>query len=137
MKSVPVVRLEASSPASSNPAPTGIDKSHPALKSGPKAKLPVGVPPIPVMIDSKLESREQKQDEIARKKEEPKLRNAVDSKEQEMENGNLGPPFPVRGGADGLADRRANGWINMDPGVQEIGEELNQIRLPGYATINF
>ena len=136
MKSIPAVKLETSSPASNgNPASTSVDKALPVAKPIPKSKLPVGVPPIPVMIDQKLENREERQDEVARKKEEPKQRNNADSKEQEGENGILDPPLPAipaRRSDDQVADRRGNGWFNVGPGVQEIGDELNHIRLPGY-----
>ncbi|XP_043523462.1 Golgi integral membrane protein 4-like [Frieseomelitta varia] len=136
MKSIPAVKLESSTPASSgNPASTSVDKALPVAKPIPKSKLPVGVPPIPVMIDQKLENREERQDEVARKKEEPKQRNNnADSKEQDGENGILDPPLPAipaRRSDDQAADRRGNGWFNVGPGVQEIGDELNHVRLPG------
>ncbi|CAK9818401.1 hypothetical protein ANTQUA_LOCUS9796 [Anthophora quadrimaculata] len=136
MKSIPALKVESSTPTNSgNPASTVVDKSLPVAKPASKAKLPVGVPPVPVMIDQKLENREEKQDEVARKKEEPKQRNSVDSKEQEIENGNLDlplPAIPARRVENQLQDRRGgNGWFNVGPGVQEIGEELNHIRLPG------
>ncbi|XP_017755879.1 PREDICTED: Golgi integral membrane protein 4-like isoform X1 [Eufriesea mexicana] len=135
MKSIPALKLETSTPASSgNPASMAMDKGFPIGKPAPKAKLPVGVPPIPIMIDQKVENHEEKQDEIARKREEPKQKNNGDSKEQEAENGNLDPPFPAnpaRRADDQVADRRGNGWFNVGPGVQEIGDELNHIRLAG------
>ncbi|XP_026667465.1 Golgi integral membrane protein 4-like isoform X2 [Ceratina calcarata] len=128
MKSIPAVKLETSTPASSgNPVFTSGDKI-PIAKPVSKGKLPVGVPPIPVMIDQKPDNQE-KQDEAAKKKEEPKQKNNVESKEQEPENGNLVPPFPARRD-DPLPDRRESGWFNVGPGVQEIGDE-NHIRLPG------
>lgn len=137
MKSIPALKLETSTPASSgNPASMAMDKGLPIAKPVSKAKLPVGVPPIPIMIDQKVENHEEKQDEIARKREEPKQKNNGDSKEQEVENGNLDPPFPAnpaRRADDQVADRRGNGWFNVGPGVQEIGDELNHIRLAGYA----
>ncbi|KOC67896.1 Golgi integral membrane protein 4 [Habropoda laboriosa] len=136
MKSIPALKLETSTPASSgNPASTAVDKALAVAKPASKVKLPVGVLPIPVMIDQKLENREEKQNEVAKKKEEPKQRNSVDSKEQEIENENLDlplPAIPARRVEDQLPDRRGgNGWFNVGPGVQEIGEELNHIRLPG------
>lgn len=138
MKSIPAVKLETSTPANSgNPMSTFADKALP--KPVLKSKLPVGVPPIPVIIDQKLENHEEKQDEVARKKEEPnKKNNNVDSKEQEDENGNLDSPFeaiPARRADEQVPDRRGNGWFNVGPGVQEIGDELNHIRLAGYVFI--
>lgn len=92
------------------------------------------MPPIPVIIDQKLENRdEEKQDEVARKKEEPNKK-SLDSKEQEGENGNLDSPFeavPARRADEQVPERRGNGWFNVGPGVQEIGDELNHIRLAG------
>ncbi|XP_012138858.1 uncharacterized protein LOC100881745 [Megachile rotundata] len=138
MKSIPAIKLETSTPASSgNPVSTALDKPHPLVKPASKAKLPVGVPPIPVMIDPKLENREEKRDEqemSRKKKEEPKLSDNPESKEHEVENGNLEPPFPAVSGRRGEelpAERRENRWFNVRPGVQEIGDELNHIRLPG------
>ncbi|XP_071874576.1 uncharacterized protein isoform X1 [Bombus fervidus] len=135
MKSIPAVKLETSTLATSgNPVSTSVDKALPVPKPVPKSKLPVGVPPIPIMIDQKLENREEKQDEVARKKEEPKQKINVNSKEQEGENGNLDPPFPAvpaRRVDDQVPDRRGNGWFNVGPGIQEIGDELNHIRLAG------
>lgn len=139
MKSIPAVKLETSTPATSgNPVSTSVDKALPVPKPVPKSKLPVGVPPIPIMIDQKLENREEKQDEVARKKEEPKQKINVNSKEQEGENGNLDPPFPAvpaRRADDQVPDRRGNGWFNVGPGIQEIGDELNHIRLAGYVSL--
>ncbi|CAL7942116.1 unnamed protein product [Xylocopa violacea] len=135
MKSIPAVKLETSTSASSgNPASTSMDKALPIAKPASKSKLPVGVLPIPVMIDQKLENPEEKPDETARKKEEPKSKNNADSKEQEAENGNFGPPFPANVAKrvdDQAPDKRENGWFNVVPGVQEIGDELNHIRFPG------
>ncbi|XP_012342593.1 Golgi integral membrane protein 4 isoform X2 [Apis florea] len=135
MKSIPAVKLETSTPANSgNPMSTFADKSLPIAKPVLKSKLPVGVPPIPVIIDQKLENREEKQDEVARKKEEPKKK-GLDSKEQEGENGNLDSPFEAvparRADEQVVPERRGNGWFNVGPGVQEIGDELNHIRLAG------
>lgn len=98
------------------------------------------MPPIPMIIDQKLENQEEeKQDELARKKEEPNKKNSkVDSKEQEGENGNLDSPFeavPARRADEQVPERRGNGWFNVGPGVQEIGDELNHIRLAGYVFI--
>ncbi|KAG9432114.1 Golgi integral membrane protein 4 isoform X2 [Apis mellifera carnica] len=140
MKSIPAVKLETSTPANSGPNPmsTFADKALPIAKPVLKSKLPVGVPPIPVIIDQKLENHdEEKQDEVARKKEEPNKKNGgnVDSKEQENgENGNLDSPFeavPARRADEQVPERRGNGWFNVGPGVQEIGDELNHIRLAG------
>lgn len=139
MKSIPAVKLETSTPANSgNPMSTFADKSLPIAKPVLKSKLPVGVPPIPVIIDQKLENREEKQDEVARKKEEPKKK-SLDSKEQEGENGNLDSPFEAvparRADEQVVPERRGNGWFNVGPGVQEIGDELNHIRLAGCVSI--
>lgn len=135
MKSIPAVKLETSTPANSgNPMSTFADKALPIAKPVLKSKLPIGVPPIPVIIDQKLENRdEEKQDEVARKKEEPNKK-SLDSKEQEGENGNLDSPFeavPARRADEQVPERRGNGWFNVGPGVQEIGDELNHIRLAG------
>ena len=63
----------------------------------------------------------------------------MDSKEQENgENGNLDSPFeavPARRADEQVPERRGNGWFNVGPGVQEIGDELNHIRLAGYVSI--
>ncbi|XP_076756393.1 uncharacterized protein LOC143426684 [Xylocopa sonorina] len=135
MKSIPAVKLETSTSASSgNPVSTSMDKALPIAKPVSKSKLPVGVPPIPVMIDQKLENPDEKPDETARKREEPKSKNNADSKEQEAENGNFGPAFPANPAKrvdDQGPDKRENGWFNVVPGVQEIGDELNHIRFPG------
>ncbi|XP_076625744.1 uncharacterized protein LOC143344045 isoform X2 [Colletes latitarsis] len=127
MKSITALKLETStSPGSVNPASTVVDKSLPIAKSVSKAKLPVGVPPIPVMIDQKLENREDKP-----KEELPKQKKDAESKENEAENGNLDPPLSGKRNEEQLPARRENGWYNVGPGVQEVGDELSHLRLSG------
>ncbi|XP_043257596.1 Golgi integral membrane protein 4-like [Colletes gigas] len=127
MKSITALKLETStSPGNVNPASTVVDKSLPIAKSVSKAKLPVGVPPIPVMIDQKPENREDKLEE-----ELPKQKKDAESKENEAENGNLDPPLPGKRNDEQLPARRENGWYNVGPGVQEVGDELSHLRLSG------
>ncbi|KZC08791.1 Golgi integral membrane protein 4 [Dufourea novaeangliae] len=130
MKSIPAMRLETSTSASNpNPASTAADKSLPAAKQALKAKLPMGVPPIPVMIDLRQENRKEKLDEDAtRKKIDPKKKD-TGSQEHEVENENLDPGFPERKNDGQMSDRR--GSPDVGPGVQEFGDELNNLPLPG------
>lgn len=140
MKSITPLKLETSTPSGSiNPVSTMVDKSLSITKSASKAKLPVGVPPIPVIIDQKLENREDKQDENPGKKkgEVFKQKKDIASKENEVENGNMEPPFPGKRNDEQLPGRRENGWYNVGPGVQEIGDELNHLRLSGYTAFFF
>lgn len=120
----------------------------PFKPSPPKAvKLPIGVPPIPEIVESRNSGAEEKRREEVRKREDaagdspPKFgvaANADDkaAKEAIVEAGNLDPPFaalPARHVGEQIVERRANdGWFRMGHGVQEIGEELNQLgRVPG------
>lgn len=132
MKSIPAIKIETSTPTSSgNSASTVIDKSLPIARPALKAKLPVGVPPIPVMIDRESIENEK---QVENTKEEPSQKKDIASKEKKPENENLGPPFPAAPGKrvdEQLPDRRGNGWFNVGPGVQEIGDEPNHPRLPG------
>lgn len=130
MKSTPAVKLETSTTANNpNPLSTAAVKSLPTAKPVLKSKLPMGVPPIPVIIDQKLENGEEKlEDNVARTKHEPKKKKEIDSKENEDENGNLAPQG--RRNEEHHPDRR--GWLNVGPGIQEIGDEGNHLRLSGY-----
>ncbi|XP_054006290.1 DNA ligase 1-like [Hylaeus anthracinus] len=126
-------KLGTSTPSGSNiPASTVLDKSLPVGKSLLKAKLPVGVPPIPMMIDQKLDNHDDKRNENAGKKKEElaKQKKNTASKENEVENGNLDPSFLGKRNDEHFPARRENGWYNVGPGIQEIGEELNH-RLSG------
>ncbi|XP_076236854.1 uncharacterized protein LOC143180777 [Calliopsis andreniformis] len=130
MKSIPAMKLETSTPTSSgNPVSTVLDKSLPIVRPALKAKLPDGVPPIPVIIDAKVENRDEKRVEDT-KKEESKQKKEVASKEKRAENENLDSPQGKRGDEQ-LPERHGNGWFNVGPGVQEIGDELNHLRRPG------
>ncbi|XP_078042884.1 uncharacterized protein LOC144473140 [Augochlora pura] len=132
MKSIPAVRLETSTSANNlSPLSTAVVKSLPAAKPLLKSKLPVGVLPIPVLIDQKLENREDKPDNIAaRIKNESKKKKETESKEIEDENGNLAAPFQGRRNEEHHPDRR--NWLNVVPGIQEIGDEGNHLRLSGF-----
>lgn len=129
------------------------------MKPPSKVKLPAGVLPIPEIIEQKVEENidEEKHQEDVRKRDDTAARNnppapplppkfapvnAADSKEhqeQVVEAGNLDPPFianPPAAGHHGeqIADRRGNegAWFRMGHGVQEVGEEMNQLgRVPG------
>lgn len=126
-----------------------IDKVAP-LPARPlsKVKLPVGVLPIPEIIEQKIDNEEKRQEEV-RKRDDvhnnlqpppqlPKLA-LVESKEEKepiVEAGNLDPPFianppALRHVGDQIVERRANDAL-FRAGVQEIGEEFNQLgRVPG------
>ncbi|XP_019883682.1 Golgi integral membrane protein 4 isoform X2 [Camponotus floridanus] len=123
-------------------SPSLVDKIAP-LPPRPlsKVKLPVGVLPIPEIIEQKVE--EQRQEEVQKRDDavahnnlqQPPLKFAsADNKEEKepmVEAGNLDPPFaanpPARHVGDLIVERRANdAWLRVKPGVQEIGEELNQ-----------
>ncbi|EZA50248.1 hypothetical protein DMN91_012522 [Ooceraea biroi] len=141
--------------AASPVSPSQADRVAPLpIKSLSKVKLPAGVLPIPEIIEPKIEEKRQedvrKRDDTAARNDPPappqshKLApvNAIGSKEEKeevVEAGNLDPPFvanPPAAGHHGeqVADRRANegGWFRVGPGVQEVGEEVNQLgRIPG------
>ncbi|XP_018371422.1 PREDICTED: Golgi integral membrane protein 4-like isoform X4 [Trachymyrmex cornetzi] len=129
-------------------SPSLIDKPAPLPARLPsKVKVPVGVLPIPEIIEQKVV------DDMDKKKEEirddaaavihnnlqppPKLApNAVDDKEEKepiVEPGNLDPPFivnpPARHVGEQLERRAKDSWLRVGPGVQEVGDELN--RVPG------
>ncbi|XP_076652532.1 uncharacterized protein LOC143358896 [Halictus rubicundus] len=132
MKSIPAVKLETSTSANNpNPLSTAMVKPLPAAKPLSKSKLPIGVPPIPVLIDQKLENQEEKQDDTqGRLKNESKKKKDTESKENEDENGNLVAQFQGRRNEEHHPDRR--GWLNVVPGIQEIGDEGNHLRLSGF-----
>ncbi|GAB1867065.1 Golgi integral membrane protein 4 [Camponotus japonicus] len=123
-------------------SPSLVDKIAP-LPPRPlsKVKLPVGVLPIPEIIEQKVEEKRQEEvqkrdDAVAHNNlQQPPLKFAsADNKEEKepmIEAGNLDPPFaanpPARHVGDLIVERRANdAWFRVKPGVQEIGEELNQ-----------
>ncbi|XP_076298777.1 uncharacterized protein LOC143217921 isoform X2 [Lasioglossum baleicum] len=132
MKAIPAVKLETSTSANNiNPLSTAVVKPLPAAKPLLKSKLPMGVPPIPVLIDQKLENQEEKQDDTqGRLKNESKKKKDTESKENEDENGNLAAQFQDRRNEEHHPDRR--GWLNVVPGIQEIGDEGNHLRLSGF-----
>jgi len=131
-------------------SPSLVDKPAP-LPARPlsKVKVPVGVLPIPEIIEQKVvdDADEEKRQEEVRKREDaaavhnnlqppPKLANAADDKEEKepvVEAGNLDPPFvanpPARHVGEQLERRAKDTWLRVGPGVQEVGEELN--RVPG------
>lgn len=123
-------------------SPSLVDKVAP-LPARPlsKVKLPVGVLPIPEIIEQKVEEKPQevrkRDDAVAHNNlQQPPLKFAPADKEEKepmVEAGNLDPPFaanpPVRHVGDLIVERRVNdAWFGrVRPGVQEIGEELNQL----------
>ncbi|XP_011864652.1 PREDICTED: Golgi integral membrane protein 4-like isoform X2 [Vollenhovia emeryi] len=131
-------------------SPSLLDKPMP-LPARPlsKVKVPVGVLPIPEIIEQNDDADKEKLQEEVRKREEAvavdnlqpppaKLApaNAADDKEEKepiVEAGNLDPPFvanpPVRHVGEQVERRAKDAWLRVGPGVQEVGEELN--RVPG------
>ncbi|XP_011066961.1 PREDICTED: Golgi integral membrane protein 4-like isoform X1 [Acromyrmex echinatior] len=130
-------------------SPSLIDKPAPLPARLPsKVKVPVGVLPIPEIIEQKVVDDMDKKKEIrddvlavVRNNLQPPLpklapANAVDDKEEKepiVEAGNLDPPFvvnpPARHVGEQLERRAKDSWLRVGPGVQEIGDELN--RVPG------
>jgi len=126
-----------------------IDKPAPLpARLSSKVKVPVGVLPIPEIIEQKVVDDMDKKKEIrddasavVRNNLQPPLpklapANAVDDKEERepiIEAGNLDPPFvvnpPARHVGEQLERRAKDSWLRVGPGVQEIGDELN--RVPG------
>jgi len=126
-----------------------IDKPAPLpARLSSKVKVPVGVLPIPEIIEQKVVDDMDKKKEIrddasavVRNNLQPPLpklapANAVDDKEEKepiIEAGNLDPPFvvnpPARHVGEQLERRAKDSWLRVGPGVQEIGDELN--RVPG------
>ncbi|KAG5330028.1 GOLI4 protein, partial [Acromyrmex heyeri] len=130
-------------------SPSLIDKPAPLPARLPsKVKVPVGVLPIPEIIEQKVVDDMDKKKEIrddvlavVRNNLQPPLpklapANAVDDKEEKepiVEAGNLDPPFvvnpPARHVGEQLERRAKDSWLRVGPGVQEVGDELN--RVPG------
>ncbi|XP_018058462.1 PREDICTED: Golgi integral membrane protein 4-like [Atta colombica] len=126
-----------------------IDKPAPLpARLSSKVKVPVGVLPIPEIIEQKVVDDMDKKKEIrddasavVRNNLQPPLpklapANAVDDKEEKepiIEAGNLDPPFvvnpPARHIGEQLERRAKDSWLRVGPGVQEVGDELN--RVPG------
>ncbi|KYN37556.1 Golgi integral membrane protein 4 [Trachymyrmex septentrionalis] len=110
-------------------SPSLIDKPAPLPARLPsKVKVPVGVLPIPEIIEQKVI------DDMDKKKEEIRDdASAVEEKEPIVEAGNLDPPFivnpPARHVGEQLERRAKDSWLRVGPGVQEVGDELN--RVPG------
>ncbi|XP_029178747.1 Golgi integral membrane protein 4-like [Nylanderia fulva] len=130
-------------------SPSSIDKVAPLpARSLSKVKLPVGVLPIPEIIEQKIDNEEKRQEEVRKRDDAhnnlqpppqlPKLALADSKEEKEpiVEAGNLDPPFVANPPAprhvgDQIVERRANDAL-FRAGVQEIGEEFNQLgRVPG------
>lgn len=127
-------------------SPSLVDRVAP-VRPLSKVKLPVGVLPIPEIIEPKVADEEKRQQEEIRKRDDavphnnqPPPANAADNKDEKepiVEAGNLDPPFvanpPAARHVGEQIDRRAkDAWLRMGPGVQEVGEELNQVgRVPG------
>ncbi|KAG7212240.1 hypothetical protein KM043_012571 [Ampulex compressa] len=147
MKAIPVMKLESSTRSSNvNAASTASERVLAPARPVSKFKLPVGVVPIPILMDQKLDNTDNGQREEAKKKEESvqhaQLRNNplhANSKDNEqVEDGdNLDPQFPPlqggRHGDQGLNRRGNDALFRVRPGVQEIGDELNHLgRLPGF-----
>ena len=118
-----------------------ISPEKPNLAAGKaKLKLPMGVVPIPIIIDSKLENEEKKRNEIRRSQEavknspvkDPPVENVNREKAKSVDIGNLENPVGNRHGGQ-VNDRQGNeGWPRVRPGVQEIGDEPNHLeRLAG------
>lgn len=137
-------------------SPSLVDKVAPLpARLLSKVKLPMGVLPIPELIEQKIDNEEKRQEEIRKRDDAaahnnlqpppPKLAPADSKEEKEpiVEIGNLDPPFAANPPAarhvgDQIVERRANDiqWFRVRPGVQEIGEELNQLgRVPGWAPV--
>ncbi|XP_012226210.1 Golgi integral membrane protein 4 [Linepithema humile] len=128
-------------------SPSLVDKAAPA-RPLLKVKLPVGVLPIPEIIEPKVADEEKRQQEEIQKRDDAAAHNnqqlpgnAADNKEEKepiVEAGNLDQPFvanppAVRHIGEQIVERRAkDSWFKMEPGVQEVGEEPNQLgRVPG------
>ncbi|XP_020277904.1 Golgi integral membrane protein 4-like [Pseudomyrmex gracilis] len=143
--------ITVASNANSLVSPSVADKVVPPPIKPLKVKLPVGVLPIPEMIEQQINNADdEKHQEEVRKRDDaahnnvpppPRFAPAKNNKEEKepiVEAGNLDPPFvanpaPMRPLGEQI-ERRANdgGWFRVRPGVQEVGEELNQLgRLPG------
>lgn len=136
-------------------SPSLFDKPAP-LPARPlsKVKVPVGVLPIPEIIEQNDDTDKEKRQEEIRKREDaaavhnlqpppPKLApaNAADDKEEKeavVEAGNLDPPFvanpPARHVGEQIERRAKDAWLRVGPGVQEVGEELN--RVPGWVFLS-
>ncbi|XP_018404223.1 PREDICTED: Golgi integral membrane protein 4-like isoform X2 [Cyphomyrmex costatus] len=126
-------------------SPSLIDKPAPLpARLLSKVKVPLGVLPIPEIIEQKVVDdmdEKKRQEEIredaaaVRNNLQPPPKLAVDKEEKEpvVEAGNLDPPFvvnpPVRHVGEQLDRRAKESWLRVGPGVQEVGEELN--RIPG------
>ncbi|XP_029664219.1 Golgi integral membrane protein 4-like isoform X1 [Formica exsecta] len=133
-------------------SPSLVDKVVP-VRLLSKVKLPVGVLPIPEIIEQKIDNEEKRQEEIRKRDDAvahnnlqpppPKLAPADSKEEKEpiVEAGNLDPPFAANppaarhAGDQIVAKKKANdAWSKVRQliGIQEIGEELNQLgRVPG------
>lgn len=143
--------ITVASNANSLVSPSVADKVVPPPIKPLKVKLPVGVLPIPEIIEQQIDNAdEEKHQEEVRKRNDaahnnvpppPRFDPAKNSKEEKesiVEAGNLDPPFVANPPAamrhlGEQIERRANdAWFRVRPGVQEVGEELNQLgRLPG------
>lgn len=132
-------------------SPSLFDKPAP-LPARPlsKVKVPVGVLPIPEIIEQNDDADKEKRQEEIRKREDaaavhnlqpppPKLAPVDDKEEKEavVEAGNLDPPFvanpPARHVGEQIERRAKDAWLRVGPGVQEVGEELN--RVPGWVSV--
>lgn len=142
-------KAENTTVANSLVSPSLNDKPAPIPARLSKVKVPVGVLPIPEIIEQNDDADEEKRQEEIRKREDaaihnnlqpppPKLApaNAPDDKEEKeplVEAGNLDPPFvanpPARHVGEQIERRGKDAWLRVGHGVQEVGEELN--RVPG------
>lgn len=136
MKSVPGSNIESTTKASV--ASVSPEKSLTAGRT--KVKLPIGVVPIPIIINPKLENEEKKRDEKRRNPEAGQnslvkdlvVENGKKEKAKGLDIGNM--DLLAHQLAGKVADRQGNvGWLRVQPGVQEIGDEPNHLgRLAGY-----
>ncbi|XP_051163344.1 Golgi integral membrane protein 4-like isoform X2 [Leptopilina boulardi] len=145
---IPPGNIESSTKAST----ASISGEKPNIIGGKtKVKLPIGVVPIPVIIDSKIDNDEKKRDndELLLRKKNAEIiqnslaRNVVFNDEQDVKEkpvavdiGNLEfqahlPAGNRHGGQ--IIDRQINaGWPKVQHGVQEIGDEPHHLgRLAG------
>ncbi|XP_012288380.1 Golgi integral membrane protein 4 [Orussus abietinus] len=113
-----------------------------------KVKLPNGVAPIPKIIDLKNENEERQREEPPKKEDAAQNSKNVyaenhfldtDNKDKNKPEDNDhidAPPAPAAGKHVGeqILERNENGhWFRVRPGVQEVGEEPNNLgRLQGF-----
>lgn len=127
---MPIVKAESSTRSSSAFTLNGVSP----VKSAAKVKLPIGVVPIPIIIDTKNNPDENKEVKVDNNKQGDKA-NQADGKERgKLENSNLEVPPKLPVNKQHLAEQILNrvvdndNWFNhVKPmkGVQEIGDDPN------------